>query len=214
MLEIILGVVFFTAIVIALVAVILGARSRLVASGSVQLIINDYRSVEAPVGGKLLGALARVNIFLPAACGGSGTCAQCRVRILEGGGALLPTEAAHISKREAAAGERLACQVAVKQDMRLQVPEHVFGVRKWQCTVRSNHNVATFIKELILELPEGDEVPFRAGGYIQIECPPHKVKFSDFDIDEQFRPDWDRYDLWRLESRVDESVTRAYSMAN
>ncbi len=214
MLEIILGVVFFTAIVIALVAVILGARSRLVASGSVHLIINDDRRIDAPVGGKLLGALARANIYLPAACGGSGTCAQCRVRILEGGGALLPTEAAHISKREAAAGERLACQVAVKQDMRLQVPEQVFGVRKWECTVRSNHNVATFIKELILELPAGEEVPFRAGGYIQIECPPHELKFSDFDIDEQFRPDWDRYDLWRLESRVDEPVTRAYSMAN
>ncbi|HEY5646390.1 MAG TPA: NADH:ubiquinone reductase (Na(+)-transporting) subunit F [Pseudomonadales bacterium] len=214
MLEIILGVVFFTAIVIALVAVILGARSRLVASGSVHLIINDDRSIDTPVGDKLLGALARAKIYLPAPCGGSGTCAQCRVRILEGGGPLLPTEAAHISKREAAAGERLACQVAVKQDMRLQVPEHVFGVRKWECTVRSNHNVATFIKELILELPEGDEVPFRAGGYIQIECPPHELKFSDFDIDEQFRPDWDRYDLWRLESRVDESVTRAYSMAN
>ncbi len=214
MLEIILGVAFFTAIVIALVAVILGARSRLVASGSVHLIINDDRSIDTPVGDKLLGALARAKIYLPAPCGGSGTCAQCRVRILEGGGPLLPTEAAHISKREAAAGERLACQVAVKQDMRLQVPEHVFGVRKWECTVRSNHNVATFIKELILELPEGDEVPFRAGGYIQIECPPHELKFSDFDIDEQFRPDWDRYDLWRLESRVDEPVTRAYSMAN
>ena len=210
--EIVLGVLLFTAIVIALVFVILGARSRLVATGNVDIVINDEKTIKAPVGSKLLGALANANLFVASACGGGGTCAQCRVRVFEGGGAILPTETNHINKREAAHGDRLSCQVTVKQPIR--VPEEVFGVRKWECTVRSNHNVATFIKELVLELPEGEEVPFRAGGYIQIECPPHHVKFSDFDIEERFRGDWDRFNLWKYESRVKEPVLRAYSMAN
>ncbi len=212
--EIILGVVLFTLIVIALVFVILGARSRLVATGNVDIVINDEKTVKAPVGSKLLGALANANLFVASACGGGGTCAQCRVKIFEGGGAILPTETSHINKREAAAGDRLSCQVTVKQPMRIQVPEEVFGVRKWECTVRSNHNVATFIKELVLELPEGEEVPFRAGGYIQIECPPYHIKYSDFDVEERFRGDWDRFNLWKYESRVKEPVLRAYSMAN
>ncbi len=212
--EIILGVFLFTAIVIALVFVILGARSRLVATGNVDVVINDEKTIQAPVGSKLLGALANANLFVASACGGGGTCAQCRVKIFEGGGAILPTETSHINKREAAEGDRLSCQVTVKQPMRIQVPEEVFGVRKWECTVRSNHNVATFIKELVLELPEGDSVPFRAGGYIQIECPPHHVKFSDFEVEERFRGDWDRFNLWKYESRVKEPVLRAYSMAN
>ncbi|MDH3314485.1 MAG: NADH:ubiquinone reductase (Na(+)-transporting) subunit F [Gammaproteobacteria bacterium] len=212
--EIILGVLLFTVIVIALVFVILGARSRLVATGNVDIVINDERTVHARVGSKLLGALADANLFVASACGGGGTCAQCRVKIFEGGGAILPTETSHINKREAAEGDRLSCQVTVKQPMRIQVPEEVFGVRKWECTVRSNHNVATFIKELVLELPEGDEVPFRAGGYIQIECPPHHLKFSDFEVEERFRGDWDRFNLWKYESRIKEPVLRAYSMAN
>ncbi|HSS63779.1 MAG TPA: NADH:ubiquinone reductase (Na(+)-transporting) subunit F [Gammaproteobacteria bacterium] len=212
--EIVLGVLLFTAIVIALVFVILGARSRLVATGNVDIVINDEKTIKAPVGSKLLGALANANLFVASACGGGGTCAQCRVRVFEGGGAILPTETNHINKREAAQGDRLSCQVTVKQPMRIRVPEEVFGVRKWECAVRSNHNVATFIKELVLELPEGEEVPFRAGGYIQIECPPHHVKFSDFDIEERFRGDWDRFNLWKYESRVKEPVLRAYSMAN
>ncbi len=212
--EIALGVLLFTLIVVALVFVILGARSRLVAIGNVDIIVNDEKTIKAPVGSKLLGALANANLFVASACGGGGTCAQCRVRVFEGGGAILPTEASHVSKREAAEGDRLSCQVTVKQPMRIRVPEEVFGVRKWECTVRSNRNVATFIKELVLELPEGDEVPFRAGGYIQIECPPHHVKFSDFKIEERFRGDWDRFNLWKYESRVKEPVLRAYSMAN
>ncbi len=212
--EIVLGVVLFTAIVVALVYVILGARSKLVATGSVDIVINDERTVKAPVGSKLLGALADADLFVASACGGGGTCAQCRVKVFEGGGAILPTEESHITKREAREGDRLSCQVTVKQDMRIRVPEEVFGVRKWECTVRSNHNVATFIKELVLELPEGEDVPFRAGGYIQIECPPHHVRYKDFEIEERFREDWDRFDLWRYESRVNETVTRAYSMAN
>lgn len=214
MIEIILGVFFFVAIVIILVYVILAARSKLVATGNVKININNEKTIEVPVGGKLLGALANAQLFVGSACGGGGTCAQCKVKVFEGGGAILPTETGHINKREAREGERLACQVAVKQDMKIEVPEEVFGVKKWECTVRSNHNVATFIKELILELPEGESVDFRAGGYIQIEAPPHQVDFKDFIIEERFREDWDRYNVWQYKSKVDEEVTRAYSMAN
>ncbi len=214
MLEIILGVFFFTVIVLALVMVILQAKSHLVPQGEVDIVVNDEKTIKAPVGSKLLMALANAGLFVPSACGGGGTCAQCRVKVLEGGGDLLPTEATHITKRQAREGERLSCQVTVKQPMKIEVPEEVFGVKKWECTVRSNRNVATFIKELILDLPEGEVLNFRAGGYIQIECPPYHVKFSDFDIDEEFRDDWDKYDLWKLESKVDEPVVRAYSMAN
>jgi Na+-transporting NADH:ubiquinone oxidoreductase subunit F len=210
----VLGVIVFTAVVALLVVVILGARSKLVASGSVSITVNDDRVVRTPVGDKLLGALADANLFVASACGGGGTCGQCRVKVLAGGGALLPTEASLITKREAAAGDRLACQLTVKQDMRIRVPDEVFGVRKWRCRVRSNDNVATFIKELVLELPAGEAVPFRAGGYIQTECPAHRVQFADFEVGEQFRADWDRYNLWRYESVVDQPVLRAYSMAN
>lgn len=214
MTEIALGVFVFTAIVLSLVGVILGARRKLVAQGEVDIVINEQRTVHTPVGNKLLGALADAELYVSSACGGGGTCGQCRVRILEGGGSLLPTEATHITKREARQGARLACQVTVKQPMKVEVPREVFGVRKWQCKVRSNHNVATFIKEFVLDLPEGEKLDFRAGGYIQIECPPHKLRFRDFDIEERFRDDWDRYNLWRYESDVKENVTRAYSMAN
>jgi len=196
------------------VMVILQAKSHLVPQGEVDIVVNDEKTIKAPVGSKLLMALANAGLFVPSACGGGGTCAQCRVKVLEGGGDLLPTEATHITKRQAREGERLSCQVTVKQPMKIEVPEEVFGVKKWECTVRSNRNVATFIKELILDLPEGEVLNFRAGGYIQIECPPYHVKFSDFDIDEEFRDDWDKYDLWKLESKVDEPVVRAYSMAN
>lgn len=214
MTEIILGVMFFTVIVIVLVYVILAARSKLVASGNVKININNEHTIEVPVGGKLLNALADAKIFVGSACGGGGTCAQCRVKVFEGGGAILPTETGHINKREAREGDRLACQVAVKQDMKIEVPEEVFGVKKWECTVRSNDNVATFIKELVLELPAGEHVDFRAGGYIQIECPPHVHNYKDFDVQERFREDWDRFNVWQYVSKVDEEVIRAYSMAN
>ena len=214
MTEIILGVVFFTGIVLALVYLILMARSKLVATGSVRITVNGERTIDAPVGGKLLGALADAKLFVGSACGGGGTCGQCRVKVFEGGGAILPTETSHINKREAREGCRLSCQVAVKQDMKIEVPEEVFGVKKWQCTVRSNDNVATFIKELVLELPAGEHVDFRAGGYIQIECPPHVRNFKDFGIAERFREDWDRFNVWQYVSKVDEEVVRAYSMAN
>lgn len=212
--EIILGVGMFTAIVLALVVVILVARGSLVASGNVNIVVNDEKTLSVPAGGKLLGALGDCKIFVSSACGGGGTCAQCKVHVYSGGGDILPTELAHITKREAAEGCRLSCQVGVKQDMKVEVPPEVFGVKKWNCKVRSNHNVATFIKELVLELPEGENVDFRAGGYIQIECPPHELKYRDFDVEEEYQPDWDKFNVWRFESKVTETVTRAYSMAN
>lgn len=212
--EIILGVVMFTGIVLALVAVILQARSILVASGNVKITVNDQKVLEVPAGGKLLGALSGEGIFVSSACGGGGTCAQCKVNVLEGGGDILPTEKGHINKRAAREGCRLSCQVAVKQDMKIEVPPEVFETKKWECTVRSNHNVATFIKEFVLELPAGESVDFKPGGYIQIECPPHEIHYKDFDIEEEYHEDWDKFNVWRYVSKVDEPVVRAYSMAN
>jgi Na+-transporting NADH:ubiquinone oxidoreductase subunit F len=214
MLEIILGILIFTGIVIALVFVIIGAKSKLVASGDLEVLINDEKRIHVPVGSKLLTALADNGLFVPSACGGGGTCGQCRVKVHSGGGEILPTELSHITKREAAEGERLSCQVNVKQNMSIEVEDDVFGVKKWECTVKSNHNVATFIKELVLELPEGEAINYRAGGYIQIECPPHKVNYADFAVEERFREDWDKFNLWRYVSTVDEGVLRAYSMAS
>jgi Na+-transporting NADH:ubiquinone oxidoreductase subunit F len=213
-LTIVLGVVLFTGVILTLVAVILAARARLVPAGQVTITLNDERTIATPVGGKLLTALADARIFLASACGGGGSCGQCRVRVFEGGGAILPTETSHITKREAAEGTRLACQVVVKQDMAIEVPREVFGVKRWECTVRSNRNVATFIKELILDLPPGEVLEFRAGGYIQIEAPPHRLRYADFDIAPRFRDEWDRYHLWRYESVLDAPLSRAYSMAN
>ncbi len=214
MFEITLGVSVFIAIVLALVLLILATRSWLVASGDVKIEINGEKTITVKPGGKLLGTLADAGLFVPSACGGGGTCAQCKVQIFEGGGSILPTETSHITKREAREGDRLSCQVAVKQDMKIAVPEEVFGVKKWECTVRSNHNVATFIKELVLELPEGESVDFRAGGYIQIECPPYKCSYSEFDVEEEYRPDWDKFKLWDYTADIKEDVMRAYSMAN
>jgi len=212
--DIILGVIFFTVIVLLLVALILLARKRLVPGGSVTITINNEKKFEVPIGGKLLGVLAAQEIFVPSACGGGGTCGQCKVKVLSGGGSLLPTEEGCITRKEAKAGTRLSCQVAVKESLSIEVPEEIFGVRKWECEVVSNENVATFIKELVVRLPEGEEVPFRAGGYIQIECPPHTLRYADFDIGEEYRADWDRFNMWQYISKVDEVVTRAYSMAN
>ena len=210
----ILGVTLFTAIILALVAVILFARSKLVSSGAVEILINDERTIKAPAGTKLLAALAGENLFVASACGGGGTCAQCRVQIFEGGGSILPTELSHITKREAREGDRLSCQVSVKQPMKIRIPDEVFGVKKWRCRVRSNDNVATFIKCLVLELPEGENVDFRAGGYIQIDCPPYQLGFKEFDVGEEYREDWDRFNLWDLHVNNTEQVMRAYSMAN
>ncbi len=214
MLEIILGVVLFTVIIMLLVAVILSARRLLVATGNVSIVVNSEKTIKTPVGSKLLSALSDAQLFVSSACGGGGTCGQCKVQVLSGGGSLLPTESSHINKRQAADHQRLACQVTVKQDMVIEVPEEVFGIKKWQCRVQSNHNVATFIKELVLELPVGETLDFRAGGFVQIECPPHQVHFKNFHIEPQFHEDWDRFNLWRYQSICHQPVMRAYSMAN
>ena len=212
--EIILGIGMFTAIVLALAVFIIAARSKLVSSGDVTIDINGEKKITVPAGGKLLQTLAGNGLFLPSACGGGGTCAQCKCVVMEGGGSMLPTEESHFTKRDAKEGWRLSCQTPVKQDMKIEVPEEVFGVKKWECTVESNPNVATFIKELTLRLPEGEDVRFRAGGYVQLECPPHVVNYKDFDIQDEYRGDWDKFNLWRFVSKVDETTIRAYSMAN
>ncbi|MFQ5649104.1 MAG: NADH:ubiquinone reductase (Na(+)-transporting) subunit F [bacterium] len=211
-----LSVFMFTLIVLALVMIIVFAKSRLVATGNVNIIVNNNpeHTLEIPVGGKLLNALAEREIFIPSACGGGGTCGECRLVITEGGGDVLPTETSKLNRRQIRDRYRLSCQVAVKGDMKLEIPPEMFEIKKWQCTVRSNHNVATFIKELVLELPAGEHVDFRAGGYIQIEAPPHTVKYSDFEVEQEYREDWDKYNLWRYVSKVDDDIVRAYSMAN
>ncbi|MEM7182777.1 MAG: NADH:ubiquinone reductase (Na(+)-transporting) subunit F [Spirochaetota bacterium] len=213
--QILLGVIMFTVVILFLVFLILAARSRLVATGPIGININGEKDITISAGGKLLTALANEKLFLSSACGGGGTCGQCKARVFEGGGDILPTERSHINNREAREGWRLTCQVTCKQNMKIEVPEEVFGVRKWTCKVRSNHNVATFIKELVLELPQGEEVPFKAGGFIQIERPPGlDISFKDFDVEEEYREDWDKYDLWQYRSKVDDETIRAYSMAS
>ncbi|MEX0818312.1 MAG: NADH:ubiquinone reductase (Na(+)-transporting) subunit F [Pirellulaceae bacterium] len=214
MAEVLIGVSLFTSIVLSLVAIILVAKSRLVASGTVDVVVNKERRLNVPVGGKLLGVLGDNGIFVSSACGGGGTCGLCTVKLLSGSTGILPTERGHITTRMAREGYRLSCQVAVKEDMDIEVPAEVFETKKLQCQVRSNHNVATFIKELVLELPEGQEVDFKPGGYIQLDAPPHKLAYKNFDIEEPYHPDWDKFNIWRYESVVTEPVYRAYSMAN
>ena len=214
--DIILGVVMFTIIVLLLVLVILFAKSKLVPTGDITISVNGdpNLAITTSPGDKLLGALSGSGIFVSSACGGGGSCGQCKVKVKSGGGDILPTELDHISKGEAREGERLACQVAVKSDMEIELPEEIFGVKKWECTVISNDNKATFIKELKLQIPDGESVPFRAGGYIQIEAPAHHVKYADFDVPQEYREDWDKFDLFRYESKVNDETIRAYSMAN
>ncbi len=216
MTEIVLGVLFFTGIVLILVVLILIARAWLLPSGEVTISINEdpEKGLTVDPGSKLLGVLGDHDIFIPSACGGGGTCGQCRVKVVGGGGDILPTETAHINKRDAREGYRLSCQLNVKQDMALELPAEIFAIRRWECRVRSNDSRATFIKELVLELPEGEDLDFRAGGYIQIEAPPHVVEYRTMEIAERFRDDWDKYNIWQYRSEVSEPIMRAYSMAN
>ena len=211
-----LGVAMFTLVIVSLVGVLMFARRQLVATGEVNITVNgdSDKVIRTSAGGTLLGTLAENRIFIPSACGGKGSCGVCKVTVRGGGGAILPTERSHVSRGEARDCVRLSCQVKVKQDMAIEIPADTFNIRQWHCKVRSNHNVATFIKELILELPEGEEVPFRAGGYIQIEAPAGVYGYKDYDVDEEYRADWDKFNLWRYSALLDESVTRAYSMAN
>ena len=213
---ILLGVGMFTATVVTLVFVILIARNYLVSSGDVTIAINDdpSKSVTVAAGGKLLNTLAAEGIFLASACGGGGTCAQCRCRVTDGGGSILSTEEGHFTRGEIRDNWRLSCQVAVKQDMSIEVPEDAIGVQRWECEVISNPNVATFIKELNLKLPEGEDVGFRAGGYVQLEIPPYDMQYKSIDVEDEYHEDWDRFKVWDNFSKVDEPTIRAYSMAN
>jgi len=202
--------------VMLLVSLILVARARLVSSGDVQIEINGdpERTLTVPAGGKLLNTLADAGIFLSSACGGGGTCAQCKCQIVDGGGSMLPTEEGHFTRGQRRDNWRLSCQVAVKQDMKIEVAPEFFGVKQWETTVLSNDNVATFIKELVLEIPAGESVDFRAGGYVQLEVPPHEVRYADYEIDEQYRGDWEHFGLFKKVSKVNDTTIRAYSMAN
>lgn len=213
---IILGVAMFCIVVLAMVFILIGAKSKLVASGEVDIVINgdDSNPVKTSPGGTLLSTLSAQKIFVPSACGGGGTCAQCLVQIDEGGGSLLPTEEGHISRGEAKENWRLACQVKVKQDMKIRVDESVFNVQKWNCEVVSNNNVATFIKEFKVRLPKGEKINFVSGDYIQIEIPPHDVDFQNFEVEDEYRGDWDQYKIWENRSTTTATVERAYSMAN
>ena len=211
-----IGVIFFTALILLLVILLNFAGSKLLPQGDVQIEINGdkEKSITVRPGSTLLGALSGKEIFLPSACGGQGTCAQCKCQVIDGGGDILPTETGSISRKEAADHWRLACQVKIKQDLKINVPDEIFNIKKYTCKVISNNNVATFIKELIIELPPGSVMDYRAGGYIQIDVPSYKLKYTDFDVEKEYQEDWDKYDLWRYIATNDEEVIRAYSMAS
>lgn len=211
---ILVSVGIFLVVTLLLVIVLLVAKSKLVPSGNVKLTINGEKEAEVPIGGTLLSTLQGENIYLSSACGGSGSCGQCRCRVVEGGGEILPTETGFFSRKEQKEHWRLACQTKVKEDMQVIVPESVFGVKEWECEVVSNRNVSTFIKEFVVKLPEGEVMNFQSGSYAQITIPPYDIKYADYDIDEKFRGDWDHFDMWSLTCKNDMETIRAYSMAN
>ncbi len=213
---VVVATLVFLGVILALVFAILAAEAKLVNTGKVKIMINDDpdKNVETEAGGTLLNTLSSNGILLPSACGGGGSCGVCRCRVIEGGGDMLPTEEGHINRRDAKNNWRLACQVKVKQDMKIEVPHEIFDIGKWECEVVSNNNVATFIKEFVVKLPEGENLNFQSGGYIQIECPPYEIPYKDIEVDERFRSDWDKFQLWDLVARNNEDVVRAYSMAN
>ena len=211
---ILVSVGIFLVVTLLLVIVLLVAKSKLVPSGNVKLTINGEKEAEVPIGGTLLSTLQGENIYLSSACGGSGSCGQCRCRVVEGGGEILPTETGFFSRKEQKEHWRLACQTKVKEDMQVIVPESVFGVKEWECEVVSNRNISTFIKEFVVKLPEGEVMNFQSGSYAQITIPPYDIKYADYDIDEKFRGDWDHFDMWSLTCKNDTETIRAYSMAN
>jgi Na+-transporting NADH:ubiquinone oxidoreductase subunit F len=219
------SIIAFMLIILLLVMLLLFAQSKLVQQGDVKIIVNgdDKNPIVAQAGSTLLSTLSGQKIFLPSACGGGGTCAMCKCAIDEGGGDVLPTEVGHLSRKEQQENVRLSCQVKVKNDMRIRIPEEIFGIKKWECEVVSNYNVSTFIKEFVVKLPEGETLDFESGGYIQIDVPEVEVDFSTMDIkpdpqtgdpDDKFKEDWDKFDLWSLKMKNPEPIFRAYSMAN
>jgi Na+-transporting NADH:ubiquinone oxidoreductase subunit F len=211
---VIISIVVFFVVILTLVSVLLFAKSKLTPSGEVKLTINDEKELTVEPGSTILSTLSENEIYLPSACGGGGTCAMCKCQVLEGGGTILPTEKDFFTRREQQELWRLGCQVKIKEDMKIRVPEEVMGIKKWECEVVSNHNVATFIKEFVVRLPEGEEMDFKSGGYIQIDVPKTEVDFKDIDVEEQFRDEWDQFNMWDLKMKNPEPTYRAYSMAN
>ncbi|MCI5227689.1 MAG: NADH:ubiquinone reductase (Na(+)-transporting) subunit F [Candidatus Electrothrix sp. AX2] len=214
MLEIITALLIFLALQLLLVTLIVLAKKKLQPGGEVTILINEQKELRVKPGNRLLTTLANENIFISSACGGGGSCGQCRVIVKQGGGSILPTERGYISKREARNGMRLACQVQVKRDMKIEVPPEMLDIRKWECTVVSNENIATFIKELVLKLPDGEEMDFQPGGFVQVDIPPYALSFKSFDIDKKFLADWTKSYLFQYKSNLTVPITRAYSMAN
>ena len=213
----ILSVIVFSGIILFLVLLLSIAEKKLLPQGDAKIIINgdEDKSPTVKPGGSLLSSLSNENIFIPSACGGGGTCSQCKCQVLEGGGEILPTEVSHFSRSEIKDNYRLACQVKVKGDMKVKIPDEIFSIQKWDCTVRSNYNVATFIKELVLELPKGEILNFQSGGYIQIDIPNYELKYSEFDIEKEYHEDWDKFKMWDLIAKNNNpNEFRAYSMAN
>ncbi len=209
------GTVIFLGLMILLVGMLLFAKEKLSPSGPVKIMINEEKEIEVNSGSSLLSTLANEKIFLPSACGGGGTCAMCRCRVTEGGGNILPTEVGYFTRREQQDHWRLGCQVKVRENMKIEIPAEVFGIRKWECEVVSNRNVATFIKEFVVKLPEGEKLDFKSGGYIQIDVPATEVDFrKDIVVDEEYREDWDKFKMWDLKMKNTEPLFRAYSMAN
>lgn len=211
---VLISTVVFTLTIVVLIAILSFVEAKLVKKGDVKIFINeDPNPLIVPAGKSLLSTLSNNKIFIPSACGGGGTCAMCKCQVLDGGGNILPTETGQLTRREQKDHVRLSCQVKVRQDMKIRIPDEIFHIQKFNCTVRSNNNVATFIKELVLELPKGADLNFKAGGYIQIDIPPYDVNFKDFVVEKKYHPDWDQFKLWDLRSRNDEPLFRAYSMA-
>ena len=210
------SVIVFSAVILLLVLILTFAESKLLPQGEVKILINQNEDKSPTVnpGGTLLSALSAESIFIPSACGGGGTCAQCICQVHSGGGQILTTELNHISRKDAKDDWRLACQVKVRENMAITVPEEIFSIQQWECTVRSNENVATFIKELVLELPSGDNLNFQAGGFIQINIPEYELDFKEFDIEDEYHEDWDKFNIWNLKGKNTESQFKAYSMAN
>jgi Na+-transporting NADH:ubiquinone oxidoreductase subunit F len=209
------SVIVFLTVILLLVIVLLYARKKLTPQGDVTITINDEKEVVTSPGSTLLSTLSAQKIFIPSACGGGGTCAMCRCRVLEGGGSILPTETGYFTRKEQMNDWRLSCQVKVREDMKIEVPPEIFGIKKWECEVVSNKNVATFIKEFVVKLPEGETLDFRSGGYIQIDVPPIEVDFSkDIEVEDEYRGDWDKFNMWGLKMKNPEPIYRAYSMAN
>ncbi|MGB0430813.1 MAG: NADH:ubiquinone reductase (Na(+)-transporting) subunit F [Bacteroidia bacterium] len=208
------SVISIAGVVLTLVTILFLAQRQLVPQGEVNINLNGEKDIAVKPGANLLNVLGSNSVFLPSACGGGGTCAMCKCQVLEGGGDVLPTEKGHLTRGEQSDHWRLACQVKVRDNMKIQVPEEIFGIKKWECEVVSNYNVASFIKEFVVELPEGEELDFEAGGYIQIDVPEGQYKFSDMDIENEYRGDWDNFKMWDLVTKVDEPIFRAYSMAN